>query len=46
MQKLIADLKTLISSNWKVILLIAIIVYLIFSYSDIKQGIMDAWTGK
>jgi len=46
MQKLIVDLKTLISSNWKVISLVAIVVYLIFSYSDIKQGIMDAWTGK
>jgi hypothetical protein len=46
MQKLIADLKTLISSNWKVILLIAIIVYLIFSFSDIKQGFIDAWTGR
>jgi len=45
MQKLIADLKTLLSSNWKVILLIAIIVYLIFSYSDIKQGIIDGWFG-
>jgi hypothetical protein len=43
MQKLIEDLKTLISNNWKVILLITIIVYLIFSYSDIKQGIMDGW---
>jgi hypothetical protein len=46
MQKLIVDLKTLISSNWKVILLIAIIVYLIFSYSDIKQGIIDGWMGR
>jgi hypothetical protein len=46
MQKLIVDLKTLISSNWKVISLVVIVVYLIFSYSDIKQGIMDAWTGK
>jgi hypothetical protein len=46
MQKLIADLKTLLSSNWKVILLIAIIVYLIFSYPDIKQGIMDGWMNK
>jgi hypothetical protein len=46
MQKLIADLKTLISSNWKVILLIAIIVCLIFSYSDIKQGIIDGWMGR
>jgi hypothetical protein len=45
MQKLIADLKTLLSSNWKVILLIAIIVYLIFSYPDIKQGIIDGWFG-
>lgn len=46
MQKLIVDLKTLISNNWKVILLIAIIVYLIFSYPDIKQGFIDAWTGR
>jgi hypothetical protein len=46
MQKLIADLKTLLSSNWKVILLIAIIVYLIFSYPDIKQGIIDGWMNK
>jgi hypothetical protein len=46
MQDLIADLKTLISSNWKMILLITIIVYLIFSYSDIKQGIMDGWMNK
>jgi hypothetical protein len=46
MQKLIVDLKTLISNNWKVILLIAIIVYLIFSYPDIKQGIIDGWMGR
>jgi hypothetical protein len=46
MQKLIADLKTLISSNWKVILRIAIIVYLIFSYPEIKQGIIDGWVDK
>jgi hypothetical protein len=46
MQKLIVDLKTLISSNWKVISLVVIVVYLIFSYSDIKQGVIDAWTGK
>jgi Flp pilus assembly protein protease CpaA len=46
MQKLIADLKTLISSNWIVILIIAIMVCLIFSYSDIKQGIMDSWFGR
>jgi hypothetical protein len=46
MQKLIADLKTLISSNWKVILLIAIIVYLIFSYPDIKEGVIDGWMGR
>jgi hypothetical protein len=46
MQRLIADLKTLISSNWKVILLIAIIVCLIFSYSDIKEGVIDGWMGR
>ena len=45
MQKLIADLKTLLSNNWKVIAQIAIVVYLIFSYPDIKQGIIDGWFG-
>jgi hypothetical protein len=44
-QKLIADFKTLLSNNWKVIALIAIVVYLIFSYPDIKQGIIDGWFG-
>jgi hypothetical protein len=46
MQKLIEDSKTFISSHWKMILLIATIVYLIFSYTDIKQGIMDGWMNK
>jgi hypothetical protein len=46
MQKIITDLKALISSNWKVILLIAVVVYIIFSYADIKQGIMDGLNSK
>jgi len=34
-----------IESIWKVIALIAIVVYLIFSYPEIKQGIIDGWFG-
>jgi hypothetical protein len=46
MQKLIADLKTLISNNWKIILLIVVVVYLISYYPDIKQGIIDGLMNK
>ena len=41
MKNLINDLKQLISNNWKPILLIAGVVYMLSSYADIKQGIMD-----
>jgi hypothetical protein len=43
MQQLSQDLKTLILNNWKTILAIVVIFYLLYSYSDIKQGIVDAW---
>lgn len=46
MNQLINDLKTLIKNNWKTMSLIFIIIWLVSSYTDIKSGIIDAWSGK
>jgi len=40
------DLKTLVKNHWKTIFIIILVVYLFTSYTDIKAGIMDAWSGK
>jgi len=40
------DLKTLVKTHWKTIFIIVLVVYLFTSYTDIKAGIMDAWSGK
>jgi hypothetical protein len=46
MQQLITDFKILIKNNWKFILMIAVVLYLLNSYQDIKQGIIDGWANK
>jgi len=46
MNKLIIDLKALLLGNWKTILIVAVVVYLVCYYSDIKQGIYDGWLNK
>ena len=46
MNHFLNDLKVLVKTHWKTIFLIVFIVYLFTSYTDIKSGIMDAWTGK
>lgn len=46
MNQLINDIKSLIKNNWKTILLIVFIIWLISSCTDIKLGIMDAWEAK
>jgi hypothetical protein len=46
MNQFLNDLKTLVKTHWKTILIIALAIYLFTSYTDIKAGIMDAWTGK
>lgn len=43
MNQLIKDLKTLISNNWKIILLIVLVISLISNYNEIKSGIIDGW---
>ena len=46
MNQFLNDLKTLVKNHWKTIFIIILVVYLFTSYTDIKAGIMDAWSGK
>ncbi len=46
MNQLISDLKTLIKNNWKIILLILLVIYLISNYTDFKAGIIEGWNNK
>jgi hypothetical protein len=45
MKQLLLDFQNLFKNNWKVISIIVITVYLLYSYPDIKQGIVDGWIG-
>ena len=46
MNQFLNDFKTLVKNHWKTIFIIILVVYLFTSYTDIKAGIMDAWSGK
>jgi hypothetical protein len=46
MKTFILDLQKLIIIHWKTIAIIVIVLYLLYSYADIKQGIMDGWSGR
>ena len=46
MNQFLNDLKALVKTHWKTIFIIILVIYLFTSYTDIKSGIMDAWTGK
>jgi hypothetical protein len=46
MNQFLTDFKSLIKNHWKVILLIIAILWLFSSYSDIKAGIVDGWSGE
>ena len=45
MNQFLNDLKTLVKTHWKTIFIIVLVVYLFTSYTDIKAGFMDAWSG-
>ena len=45
MNQFLNDLKTLVKTHWKTIFIIVLGVYLFTSYTDIKAGFMDAWSG-
>ena len=46
MNQFLNDLKALVKTHWKTIFIIILVIYLFTSYTDIKAGIMDAWSGK
>ena len=46
MNQLINDLKTLVKNNWKILLLILLIIFLLSNYDEIKSGFVDGWNGK
>ena len=46
MNQFLNDLKTLVINHSKTIFIIVIVIYCLSSYTDIKAGIMDAWSGK
>ena len=46
MNQFLNDLKVLVKTHWKSIFIIVLAIYLFTSYTDIKSGIMDAWSGK
>ena len=46
MNQFLNDLKALVLTHWKSIFIIVLVIYLFTSYTDIKAGIMDAWSGK
>jgi transcriptional regulator with XRE-family HTH domain len=46
MNQFLNDLKVLVKTHWKTIFIIVLAIYLFTSYTDIKLGIMDAWSGK
>jgi hypothetical protein len=43
MKQLMWDFQNLFKNNWKIISIVVISVYLLYSYPDIKQGIVDGW---
>ncbi|HCF04472.1 helix-turn-helix transcriptional regulator [Flavobacterium sp.] len=46
MNQLINDLKTLFNNNWKIILLIVLVLFFISNYDEIKLGITEGWNQK
>ena len=46
MNQFLNDLKALVKTHWKIIFIIILVIYLFTSYTDIKSGIMDAWSDK
>jgi hypothetical protein len=46
MHQFLVDLKTLVKTHWKTMLFIVLAIWLVTSYTDIKSGIMDGWSGK
>lgn len=46
MNTLSTDLINVIKTHWKTIFLMVLAFYLLHSWPDIKQGILDGWAGR
>ena len=46
MNQFINDLKALVKNNWKVILWVILVIFLISNYDQIKAGFIDGWNNK
>ena len=46
MNQFLTDLKDLVKTHWKTIIIIVLVIYVVTNYTDIKAGIMDGWSGK
>lgn len=46
MKEFFNDLETFVEKQWKPLLVILIIGFLLTNYSEIKSGIEDAWLNK
>ena len=46
MNQFINDLKTLVKNNWKIILLIVLVIFLFTNYNEIKSGFIEGWNRK
>jgi len=46
MNQFLTDLKALVKTHWKTIIIIVLVIYVVTNYTDIKAGIMDGWSGK
>jgi transcriptional regulator with XRE-family HTH domain len=46
MNQLVADFKTLLKNNWKILILISILIFLVGNYTEIKSGIVDGWNNR
>ncbi len=46
MNQFLTDLKALVKTHWKTIIISVLVIYVVTNYTDIKAGIMDGWSGK
>lgn len=46
MNQFLTDLKTLVKNNWKIILLVILVFFILSNYTEIKSGIIDGWNNK
>jgi transcriptional regulator with XRE-family HTH domain len=46
MNQFLNDLNVLVKNHWKTIFIIILVIWLAASYTDIKAGLLDAWSGK